>query len=75
MPIDPWDVLVPWLAWQDDLLIAAVLLKLLHKYGAAEGEELRTPADVIRKLLNKEIKPQPQRQARSGSKLFTKRKN
>ncbi len=63
-PIDPWDVLLPWLAWQDDLFVAAVLLKLLHKYGAAPDEELSSPADVLRKLFNKEDK---QRRPGSGS--------
>lgn len=50
MPIDPWDVLVPWLAWQDDLFIAGVFLKLLHKYGSVDGEQLKTPGDLLRKL-------------------------
>lgn len=54
MPIDPWDVLVPWLAWQDDLFVAAILLKLLHKYGSAAGDELSKPADLLRKLFTKD---------------------
>lgn len=52
-PIDPWDVLVPWLAWQDDLFIAGVLLKLLHKYGARPEEEPSTARDLLRKLFTK----------------------
>lgn len=53
MPIDPWDVLLPWLAWQDDIFIAGLLLKLLHKYGAHHGEEFKSPADLLRQLFNK----------------------
>lgn len=53
MPIDPWDVLLPWLAWQDDLFIAGVLLKLLHKYGAAPDEEPTSAKDLLRKLFTK----------------------
>jgi uncharacterized membrane protein YkvA (DUF1232 family) len=52
-PIDPWDVLVPWLAWQDDLFIAGVLLKLLHKYGARPEEEPSTAKELLRKLFTK----------------------
>lgn len=52
-PIDPWDVLVPWLAWQDDLFIAGVLLKLLHKYGARSGEVPTTAKDLLKKLFTK----------------------
>jgi uncharacterized membrane protein YkvA (DUF1232 family) len=53
IPIDPWDVLLPWLAWQDDLFIAGLLLKLLHKYGAEPNEELKTAKDLIRELFTK----------------------
>jgi uncharacterized membrane protein YkvA (DUF1232 family) len=53
VPIDPWDVLLPWLAWQDDIFIAGVLLKLLHKYGAQPNEQLKTPKDLIRELFTK----------------------
>ena len=52
-PIDPWDVLVPWLAWQDDLFIAGVLLKLLHKYGARPEEEPTSAKGLLRKLFTK----------------------
>ena len=52
-PIDPWDVLVPWLAWQDDLFIAGVLLKLLHKYGARPEEEPTSAKELLRKLFTK----------------------
>ncbi len=53
MPIDPWDVLVPWLAWQDDLFIAGVLLRLLYKYGANPAEEPTTAKGFLRKLFMK----------------------
>jgi uncharacterized membrane protein YkvA (DUF1232 family) len=56
MPIDPWDVLLPWLAWQDDILIAGLLLKLLHKYGAEPHEEFRSAKELIRELLTKDAK-------------------
>ena len=58
VPIDPWDVLLPWLAWQDDLFIAGLLLKLLHKYGAEPNEQLKTPKDLIRELFTKSRIPQ-----------------
>jgi uncharacterized membrane protein YkvA (DUF1232 family) len=57
IPIDPWDVLVPWLAWQDDLFIAGLLLKLLHKYGAEPNEQLKTAKDLIRELFTKSGTP------------------
>jgi uncharacterized membrane protein YkvA (DUF1232 family) len=53
MPIDPWDVLLPWLAWQDDLFIAGVLLKLLHKYGAGKDETPTSAKELLRKLFTK----------------------
>lgn len=53
MPIDPWDVLLPWLAWQDDLFIAGVLLKLLHKYGARSDEVPTSARELLRKLFTK----------------------
>lgn len=53
MPVDPWDVLVPWLAWQDDLFIAGVLLKLLHKYGAHPNDEPTSAQELLRKLFTK----------------------
>ena len=53
MPIDPWDVLLPWLAWQDDLFVAGVLLKLLHKYGAQPDETPTSAKQLLRKLFTK----------------------
>lgn len=51
MPIDPWDVLVPWLAWQDDLFIAGLLLKLLHKYGGLAEEDRMTPSQLLTNIV------------------------
>lgn len=51
VPIDPFDVLFPWLAFSDDLFIATMLLKLLHKYGAVPGDEKLTPLQLLTKLL------------------------
>lgn len=50
MPIDPFDVLFPWLAWQDDILIATFLLKMLHKYGSVAGETYKKPFDIIQDI-------------------------
>ena len=50
MPIDPFDVIFPWLAFSDDLFIAGVLLKLLHKYGSIPGDEQLTPVQLLTKI-------------------------
>lgn len=51
VPIDPFDVLLPWMAFSDDLFIAGLLLKLLHKYGSVPGDEKLTPLQLLTKLL------------------------
>jgi uncharacterized membrane protein YkvA (DUF1232 family) len=51
MPIDPFDVLFPWMAFSDDLFIAGLLLKLLHKYGSVPTDEKLTPLQLLTKLL------------------------
>lgn len=51
IPIDPFDVLFPWMAFSDDLFIAGVLLKLLHKYGAHSDDVMTTPVQLLMKLL------------------------
>jgi uncharacterized membrane protein YkvA (DUF1232 family) len=56
MPIDPWDILLPWLAFHDDLFVAGVLLKLLHKYGGLPDEDPTTPKDILSKLVKKKHK-------------------
>lgn len=50
LPIDLWDVLMPWFAYADDLFIAGLLLKLLHKHGALPGEDRMTPAQLLTKI-------------------------
>jgi hypothetical protein len=47
MPIDPFDVLFPWMAFADDLFIAGVLLKLLHKYGGLPDDVKTTPLQLL----------------------------
>lgn len=56
MPIDPWDILFPWLAFHDDIFVATILLKLLHKYGGLPDEDRTTPKDIVAKLVNKKHK-------------------
>ena len=51
IPIDPFDVLFPWMAFSDDLFIAGLLLKLLHKYGSLPTDEKLTPLQLLTKLL------------------------
>jgi uncharacterized membrane protein YkvA (DUF1232 family) len=50
MPIDPFDVIFPWLAFSDDLFVAGMLLKLLHKYGSIPGDEQLTPVQLLTKI-------------------------
>jgi uncharacterized membrane protein YkvA (DUF1232 family) len=49
-PIDLWDILVPFAAYADDLFLAGVLLKLLHKYGSLPDEEQTSPRDIINQI-------------------------
>jgi uncharacterized membrane protein YkvA (DUF1232 family) len=53
LPIDPWDILFPWIAFHDDLFIAGILLKLLHKYGSLPDEELTKPIDLLKDIFKK----------------------
>lgn len=53
MPIDPFDVLFPWMAFSDDLFIAGILLKLLHKYGGLPDEDRTKPVDLIKDIFQK----------------------
>lgn len=46
-PIDVWDIVFPFAAYADDLFLAGILLKLLHKYGSLPEEELSTPKDLV----------------------------
>jgi len=49
-PIDPFDILFPWMAFSEDLFLAGVLLKLLHKYGSLPEEDKTTPKDIIKRI-------------------------
>ena len=53
IPIDLFDILFPWMAFTDDIFIAGILLKLLHKYGSLPDEEQITPIELIKKILGK----------------------
>jgi uncharacterized membrane protein YkvA (DUF1232 family) len=55
IPIDLFDILFPWMAWSDDIFLATVLLKLLHKYGGLPDEDKTTPKELLMKILGKEI--------------------
>ena len=46
-PIDVWDIVFPFAAYADDLFLAGILLKLLHKYGSLPEEELSTPRYLV----------------------------
>ena len=64
IPIDPFDVLFPWMAFSDDLFIAGVLLKLLHKYGSVPTDEKLTPLQLLTKLLPPRRKTNVEKQVR-----------
>jgi uncharacterized membrane protein YkvA (DUF1232 family) len=49
-PIDPFDILFPWMAFSEDIFLAGVLLKLLHKYGSLPTEDKTTPSDIIKRI-------------------------
>lgn len=51
VPIDLFDILFPWMAFSDDLFIAGLLLKLLHKYGSTPSDEKLSPLQLLTKLL------------------------
>jgi len=43
-------MLFPWMAFSEDLFLAGVLLKLLHKYGSLPTEDKTTPSDIIEQI-------------------------
>jgi uncharacterized membrane protein YkvA (DUF1232 family) len=47
VPIDLFDIIFPWLAFSDDIFIAGVLLKMLHKYGSLPEEDKKTAKDLL----------------------------
>jgi uncharacterized membrane protein YkvA (DUF1232 family) len=53
IPIDLFDILFPWMAYSDDLFLATLLLKLLHKYGGLPDEDKTTPKDLLKQILGK----------------------
>jgi uncharacterized membrane protein YkvA (DUF1232 family) len=53
IPIDLFDIMFPWMAYSDDIFIAGILLKLLHKYGGLPDEDPTKPIDLIRRILGK----------------------
>jgi uncharacterized membrane protein YkvA (DUF1232 family) len=53
VPIDLFDILFPWMAYSDDVFIAGILLKLLHKYGSLPDEDPTTPIELIKQILGK----------------------
>jgi uncharacterized membrane protein YkvA (DUF1232 family) len=53
IPIDLFDILFPWMAYTDDIFLAGILLKLLHKYGGMPEEDQTTPIELIKKIINK----------------------
>jgi uncharacterized membrane protein YkvA (DUF1232 family) len=65
IPIDPFDVLFPWMAFSDDLFIAGLLLKLLHKYGSVPTDEKLTPLQLLTKILPPRRKSNVEKQVRN----------
>ena len=59
-PIDPFDVLFPWMAFSEDLFLAGVLLKLLHKYGSLPEEDKTTPRDIMDQIIKARKEKQEQ---------------
>lgn len=53
VPIDPFDILFPWMALTDDLFVAGILLKILHKYGGLKEEVLTSPIELLRDVFNR----------------------
>jgi len=53
IPIDLFDILFPWMAYSDDVFIAGLLLKLLHKYGSLPEEDPIKPIELIKQILSK----------------------
>ena len=58
VPIDPFDILFPWAAFTDDLFIAGILIKILHKHGGLLEEDRTTPIDLLRDIFKRTDKKQ-----------------
>ena len=55
VPIDLFDILFPWAAFADDLFLAGLLLKMLHKHGGLPEEDKTTPVELLRNLFNRKM--------------------
>jgi uncharacterized membrane protein YkvA (DUF1232 family) len=55
---DPFDILFPWAAFSDDIFIAGILLKILHKHGGLPEEDRTTPIDLLRDIFKRVDKKQ-----------------
>lgn len=53
VPIDPFDILFPWMAFSDDLFIAGILLKILHKHGGLPEEARTSPIELLRDIFKR----------------------
>jgi uncharacterized membrane protein YkvA (DUF1232 family) len=53
VPIDPFDILFPWMAFSDDLFIAGILLKILHKHGGLPEEVRTSPIELLRDIFKR----------------------
>jgi uncharacterized membrane protein YkvA (DUF1232 family) len=58
VPIDPFDILFPWMAFTDDLFIAGILIKILHKHGGLPEEVRTSPIELLRDIFNRTDKKQ-----------------
>jgi uncharacterized membrane protein YkvA (DUF1232 family) len=58
VPIDLFDILFPWAAFTDDLFIAGILLKILHKHGGLPEEDKTSPIDLLRDIFKRVDKKQ-----------------
>jgi hypothetical protein len=41
------------MAFADDLFLAGILLRILHKYGGLEEEVLTSPIELLRDVFNR----------------------
>jgi uncharacterized membrane protein YkvA (DUF1232 family) len=55
VPIDPFDILFPWMAFTDDIFIAGLLLKMLHKHGGMPDEDKTTPIELLKSVFNRDL--------------------
>ena len=55
---DPFDILFPWAAFSDDIFIAGILIKILHKHGGLPEEDRTTPIDLLRDIFKRTDKKQ-----------------